>query len=110
MAEKIVDGSYKENIYYLLCNLANLDNKSIVSQTFYGIVKTILNCDLCKNDEEIIYEKFNIIDIDIKSFCDYKHLKGYSLTNFDVDDFIDYYFNEKTINTNEKKINAKIAL
>ncbi len=30
MAEKIVDGSYKENIYYLLCNLANIGNRSIV--------------------------------------------------------------------------------
>ena len=84
-----------------------LKNKSIVSQTFYGIIKTILNCDLCKNDEEIIYEKFNIIDIDIKSFCDYKHLEGYSLTNFYVDDFIGYYFNEKKNNTNEKKNKCK---
>ena len=40
MAEKIIDGSHKENIYYLLCNLADLDNKSIVLAAINRVIES----------------------------------------------------------------------
>lgn len=52
MAEKIIDGNYKENIFYLLCNLANLDNNSIVIN---AVTTSIKNTKIEKSniDDEI---------------------------------------------------------
>ena len=76
------------------------ENNSIVSKTFNGIIKIKKNCDLCGKNEEIEYINFNIIDIDIYEFCNDMHLKGNSLTNFYLDDCIEYYFDDRQ-KTNE---------
>ena len=52
------------------------------------------DCDGCKKNETKKYEKFNIIDLDIKGFCNKEHKNGNSLTNFDINDLINYYFDE----------------
>ena len=70
-------------------------NNSIVSKTFYGIMKISSCCDLCSEDEKDDYIDFKIIDININDFCNEMHLKGNSLTNFSVEELIDYYFGER---------------
>ena len=70
------------------------ENNSFISQTFYGIMKITKTCDYCRGNEETEYQKFDIIDIDIFGFCNYMHLEGHSLTNFYLDDCIDYYFDK----------------
>ena len=84
-----------------LKNYSNIfikENNSIVSKTFYGIMKIKKYCDLCGKNEEIEYINFNKIDIDIYEFCNNMHLQGNSLTNFYLDDCIENYFddNQKT--------------
>ena len=71
------------------------ENNSIVSKTFYGIMKIKKYCDLCGKDEEIEYAHFNIIDIDIYEFCNNMHQEGNSLTNFYLDDCIENFFDDK---------------
>ena len=64
-------------------------------------MKIIKNCEFCHNNEEIEYQNFNIIDIDIFEFCNYLHSEGHSLSNFYLDDCIEYFFDEKTNKTKE---------
>ena len=70
-------------------------NNSIVSKTFNGIMKIISFCDRCKEDKKTENKIFNVIDINIKDFCNSMYFKGYSLTNFSLEDLIEFYFQEK---------------
>ena len=79
-------------------------NNSIVSKTFYGIMKISSCCDLCSEDEKEDYIYFNIIDINVNDFCNEMHLKGNSLTNFSVEELIDYYFGERIM---DRKVERK---
>ena len=71
------------------------DNNSIVSKIFNGILKINSSCDYCHEDEKIEYKNFNAIDLDIYAFCNDNHLQGNSLTNFSVNELIEYYFKER---------------
>jgi DNA-directed RNA polymerase subunit E'/Rpb7 len=69
-------------------------NNSIVSKTFYGLYKIIENCNYCRQEEKIKYEKFNVIDIDLYEFFNYIYEKGDSITTVYFDDILDYFFRE----------------
>ena len=81
-------------------------NNSIVSKTFYGIMKVSSCCDICSEDEKVFYIDFKSIDININDFCNEMHLEGNSLTNFSVEELMEYYFKERKIK-NEKKNSPK---
>ena len=78
-------------------------NNSIVSKTFYGIMKVSSCCDICSEDENVFYIDFKSIDININDFCNEMHLEGNSLTNFSVEELIEYYFKERKIKNEKKK-------
>ena len=73
-----------------------------MSKTFYGIMKNYSYCDMCCEDEKTNYMEFGIIDLNINNFCDCMHLKGNSLTNFSVEELIEYYFEERKENITER--------
>ena len=79
------------------------ENHSIVSKTFNGILKIISSCDLCHEDEKTENKIFNVIDININDFCNNRNLEGYSLTNFSIEDLIEFYFEERKEEIKGKK-------
>ena len=82
-------------------------NNSIISKTFYGIMKETESCNFCCGNEKTDYHEFNIIDINVNDFCNSKHLEGDSLSNFYLDDCIEYFFEEKNLELDCEKCQQK---
>ena len=68
------------------------DNSSIIFKILYGIFKISSFCNKCKQ-EDINYEKFNLIDINIYEYYNYKKSKVKEPSkSFFLDDCLNYYF------------------
>ena len=68
------------------------DNSSIIFKILYGIFKKTSFCNKCKQ-KDINYETFNLIDINIYEYYNYKKSKDKEPSkSFFLDDCLNYYF------------------
>ena len=88
-SKKVSVNDQKFDIYY---DDFIKDHISIMSKLFYGIFHIKNKCLSCGEYEYYIY--FNHIILDINEYIKYKIKLDNSLTDYYLDDFIEFYFND----------------
>ena len=75
------------------------NNNSIIAETFFGLMLETYKCNkCCKTFVKI--KQFSIIDIEYREIIKFfNEAQGISCVGLGIDDFLDYYFLKKDLNT-----------